>query len=229
VYHYTPSNQIQPGQYTIHEIQPGGYNDGLDTSDNVTAIPGSDKTDVIPVTVTGPNQSLLSNHFGEMLQAGITGRVYNDVDKSGNVSAPDIGLQFVTITVTGTDVLGNAVSQTTTTDGLGYYAFRTLTAGTYTVTETQPAGYLQGTNTLGTLGGTISGDSMTLTVGCGQTGDNYNFGEILNTPVVPVIPPPQQDTGIPPATPTPPPVTAPADSPFTFSKFFLIGSSWLDM
>src|SRR5262249_11300276 len=150
-----------PGQYTIKELGPvPGYNDGLDTSDNVTAIPGSDKTDVIPVTVTGTNDVLMNNHFGEMAQGFILGRVYQDVDLSGSMTPPDVGIQAVTLQLSGTDVFGNAVSQTTTTDGMGYYSFNGLTRGTYTLTEIQPAGFLQGTNTLGSAGGTISGDSM---------------------------------------------------------------------
>jgi hypothetical protein len=224
VYHYTPSNQITPGQYTIKEINPiPGYNDGLDTSTNVTAIPNSNTTDIIPVTVTTVNDVLMNNHFGEMRQAQLIGRVYQDVDLSGSLTPGDVGIPVVTVQLTGTDAFGTPVSQTTTTDGAGYYAFRSLTRGTYTLTEIQPAGYLQGTNTLGTLGGTQSGDSFTVTVGCGQSGENYNFGEILNTPLPP--PPPEI---LPP--PPPPPSTPPAPPSMPIlSKFFLLGSSWLDM
>jgi hypothetical protein len=231
VYRYTPSNQITPGQYTIQELGPiSGYNDGLDTSTNVTAIPNSDTTDQIPVTVSTANDVLTNNHFGEMLQAHLLGRVYHDVDVSGSLTGGDVGLQLVTIQLTGTDAFGHAVSQTTSTDGLGYYAFRGLTRGTYTLTELQPAGYQQGTNTLGTAGGTQSGDSFTVTLDCGQVGDNYYFGEILGTPDVP-LPPPPPDTfdPTPPAPPPTPPAPPPSSPQSILSKFFLLGSSWLDM
>lgn len=69
--------------------------------------------------------------------------------------APPVGLAEVTLTLTGTDVLGNDVSRTTRSDSGGHYAFTDLVAGTYSVTETQPIDpitgrpYLAGQNTLG--------------------------------------------------------------------------------
>jgi hypothetical protein len=120
----------------------------------------------------------------------------------------------VTIQLTGTDAFGNQVTRSTQSDPLGQYSFAGLTRGTYTMTEIQPLGYEQGTNTLGSLGGTLSGDSVTVDVGCGQNGVMYHFGEVAPVPVIPpppiVVPPPQ------PITPLP-------------SKFFFIGRSWLDL
>src|SRR5262249_34221827 len=145
---------------------------------------------------------------------------------------PDIGLMFVTVQLNGTDVFGNSVSLTTTTDGLGQYAFQGLAHGTYVLTEIQPAGYLQGTNTIGDGGGTISGDSMTLTLDCGQTARGYNLGEILPTPVPPppplvVPPPPQTPPAPPPETPPPPPPAV--EPPPVLGKFSFIRRSWLDL
>lgn len=220
VYNYTPSNALTPGQYTIRQLGPiDGYNDGLDTSNNTTAISNSNNTDVISVTVTTPNDTLMNNHFGEMRQAHVLGRVYHDVDVSGGITTADVGLHQVTLQLSGTDAFGASVTRTTTTDSAGFYAFRGLTRGTYTVTEIQPAGFLQGTNTLGTAGGTQSGDSFTLSLTCGQTAENYDFGE--RTPSTPP----------PPTTPPSPPLVTPPPQPFTStpSKFFFIGRSWLDL
>jgi hypothetical protein len=51
-------------------------------------------------------------------------------------------------------------------------------AGTYTITEAQqPAGYTQGINTVGTAGGTVSGDQFSVTVTAGVAGLNCNYGE----------------------------------------------------
>lgn len=53
----------------------------------------------------------------------------------------------MTVTLTGTDMYGNPVSLTTTTaTGTGNYAFNNLTPGNYTLTETQPAGFVDGTD-----------------------------------------------------------------------------------
>jgi len=58
--------------------------------------------------------------------------------------------------------------------------------GDYVITESQPSGYANGTNTVGNLGGTVSGDAFTVKVKCGDAGTNYDFGEIRQM----LIPPP---------------------------------------
>ena len=57
--------------------------------------------------------------------------------------------------------------------------FAGLRPGTYRVDEAQPAGYLDGKDTLGSLGGTVGPDRF-LGIGVGQNvaGVNYNFGEL---------------------------------------------------
>ena len=62
---------------------------------------------------------------------------------------------------------------TATTTVTGYYRFDTLRPGTYTVSETQPSGYLDGRDTAGTPGGgtTTINDriaNITLTPGASQ-------------------------------------------------------------
>ena len=50
------------------------------------------------------------------------------------------GVPGVTITLEGTDGMGNPVSMSTTTDGSGQFWFTDLPPGTYWVNETVPAG-----------------------------------------------------------------------------------------
>jgi hypothetical protein len=64
------------------------------------------------------------------------------------------GIGGVTITLSGTDHLGNSVLLTTTTTITGFYRFDNLYPGTYALIETQPSGYLDGTDAIGTQGGT---------------------------------------------------------------------------
>jgi hypothetical protein len=66
VYHYTPSNEIGPGQYmVVQRTQPVGYIDGLETDDNLAPIPNSNRTDFIRVNITDTNQVAPNNNFGE--------------------------------------------------------------------------------------------------------------------------------------------------------------------
>ncbi len=64
----------------------------------------------------------------------ISGRVFNDKNCNGQKNGPDIGIGGVTITL-------NPGAITTTTAGDGSYSFSGLNAGTYTIKETDPAGY----------------------------------------------------------------------------------------
>lgn len=192
VYRYQPSNGIGPGVYTVAQSpQPGGYFDGMETKDNVTPITGSNRTDYIRVGVATLNDQLTSNNFGEVRGASISGVVYHDANRSGALNAGDARLGGVTMTLTGTDILGNSISRTQNTDANGAYAFLGLRAGTYTVREQQPSSYLQGTNTIGTAGGTVAGDAMTVRLGSGVAGRDYNFGEWSQTPQPSTAPGPQ--------------------------------------
>jgi hypothetical protein len=204
VYHYIPSNALKPGNYTIVQItEPPGYIDGKD-SQNGVVIPNSIGTDTISVTLVnsaGPGQvpttntQSLNNDFGEVRPASVAGFVYLDLNNSGIRQPGDPGLAGVLLTLTGTNDAGGAVSASTTTAADGSYSFAGLRPGNYTVTETQPAGYLNGKDTLGNLGGVVGNGQLSLTLHSGDAGVNYNFGEllaprvtVLATPVAPVAP-----------------------------------------
>jgi hypothetical protein len=64
IYHYTPSNALTPGQYTVVQTQnPPGTTDATNTSNGVP-VPIGTPTDTIPVTLL-PGGDSLNNDFGE--------------------------------------------------------------------------------------------------------------------------------------------------------------------
>ena len=86
---------------------------------------------------------------------------------------------------------------TATTDANGFYQFTGLRAGTYSIFQTtEPTGqspneffWKDGLNQVGSLGGTnqeFDGVAMDgiidIIVGEGQSGVNYNFGEVEDRP-----------------------------------------------
>jgi hypothetical protein len=120
--------------------------------------------------------------------ASLSGLVFEDFNDDGQVDFGENGIAGVIITLAGTDDLGNTVSRTQTTDANGVYAFGNLRPGSYTITETQPAGYNQGIDTVGTWSGAALGTvsavgqfsvsfSSTRYPINGTSGINYNFGE----------------------------------------------------
>jgi uncharacterized delta-60 repeat protein len=116
---------------------------------------------------TGPDPTLPS----------LSGIVYQDFNQDGQVDFGESGIPGVTIDLDGTDSLGNSVHLCQKTDGDGAYVFLVLQPGWYTITETQPSGYLQGINSVGTAGGTVSGDQFTVNLPPDLAAMNYNYGE----------------------------------------------------
>ncbi len=110
--------------------------------------------------------------------SSLSGIVFEDFNDDGQVDFGEQGIPGVTITLTGTNDLGQTVNQTQLTDSDGAYVFLNLRPGNYYLTETQPTGYLQGIDTIGTAGGTLSAtDQFFVTLAQGTNGLNYNFGE----------------------------------------------------
>ncbi len=113
-----------------------------------------------------------------LASSSLSGLVFEDFNDNGQVDFGEQGIPGVTITLTGTDDLGRAVNQTQVTDGDGAYVFLNLRPGNYYLTETQPSGYSQGIDTVGTAGGNLSGtDQFFVTLSQGINGLNYNYGE----------------------------------------------------
>jgi uncharacterized repeat protein (TIGR01451 family) len=132
------------------------------------------------------------NNFSEVLPVSVAGTVYLDVNNDGSQQPAEPGLSGVTLNLTGTDWLGNSVSDTTVTDALGNYLFDALPPGTYTVTEPdQPAGTSNGITSPGPAvpNGTAGTGTGVVTVPSVISGIflppdtqsvNNDFGEIPN-------------------------------------------------
>ena len=222
VYHYTPSNALKPGQYTVVQTQnPPGTADAVNSSNGVPVAVGT-PADAIPVALP-PGGDSLQNNFGEVAAARVSGFVYLDNNRNGVFDSADTGLAGMTVNLNSID--GSGVSMTTKTGPDGSYSF-IVPPGTYTITQPEVPGLTGGADTIGSLGGFSGQDTLTLYLPAGSNGVNYNFGELTQLiPIPPPVAPPV--TPIPPVTPTPPavpPVTpappaAPPISKFDFLSF----------
>jgi hypothetical protein len=118
--------------------------------------------------------------------ASISGYAYIDVNRNGTKDAGDAALAGVTVTLTGTDVNGNAINLTATTDANGFYIFTNLAAGNYQLTRTAPAGFDNAGTDVGTVGGSTDGVGSAdgnsigqIVLKAGDNGVNYDFAEAV--------------------------------------------------
>lgn len=166
---------VPAGTYTLTETQPEDLLDGDDVAGTFGGTVGNDVIGEIAVAggVDGTGYD-----FGELEPSALSGMVYVDFNNDGEANFDESIIEGVTVTLTGVDDRGDAVNLTTQTDEDGDYVFTDLRPGTYTVTETQPAGYLDGLDQVGTEGGTLANDQVSdIPLGVGVAGMNYDFGE----------------------------------------------------
>src|SRR5437588_7339925 len=113
----------------FHARQDVGTKGGLEGDQeitNINATSGTNGTD---------------NNFCEQKPGSLSGIVYADTNGDCVRQPAEAGVGGVTITLTGTDNMGNPVNLTTTTAADGTYSFQNLVPGKYTITEAQPAGF----------------------------------------------------------------------------------------
>jgi hypothetical protein len=167
---------LRPGLYTIHETPPSGYLDGKATVGTQGGAAGQDQISSIKVA---PGTNGVRNNFSALLGGTLSGHVYFDANDNGIREAGETGIAGVTVTLSGADDHGSPVNQAQQTAADGSYAFTGLRPGTYTITETQPAGWLDGKDSVGTLGGTtLDNQFANIQVPPGAQGLNNDFGNL---------------------------------------------------
>ena len=128
---------------------------------------GGDATvnDVVSAIPVGSGDAGTGYDFGELPPASLSGSVFEDLNNDGVQDPGEVGVAGVDVTLTGVDDLGNPVDVTVQTDVDGNYLFpdlRPSDATGYTITETQPAGLLDGIDTAGSLGGDATSERSDL-------------------------------------------------------------------
>ncbi len=113
---------LTPGTYTVQETDPVGF---VSTTPNTR-------------TATVPPGGTATPQFGDQQQGTVNGTVFDDLNGNGVQDPGEPGLGGVTVELL--DANGNVVA-TTTTVGNGNYSFAGVTPGSYSVRETDPAGF----------------------------------------------------------------------------------------
>lgn len=173
---------LAPGTYLVVVTPPGG--DSAETSNTITVVlPNKQDPQLNPM---GNDADL---NFAELCHcSAIQGSCWDDCNNDGKIDYNECGVICVTINLSGVDCLGNKVSLSCKTDDDGDYCFSGLLPGCYTICEGQPGGFTQGTNTCGTVNGSVCGSKTGTDTfcniqisNCGDAGIGYNFGEHCTT------------------------------------------------
>jgi hypothetical protein len=176
---------VAPGTYTVKMTTPTS-GDTAELSHGSVIIPPSYTTTVS----AGSNSS--GKNFPQVDFGSISGLVFLDINDSGNFDSGDSAISGATVTLTGTNYLGNSVNLTTTTNSNvpSNFSFGNLlpSNGTgYTIQVTPPSGDLNGNAKVGTLNGVPDGTTSpcgTGTIsgivlpGCNNAAVGYSFGEL---------------------------------------------------
>src|SRR5829696_4696066 len=178
---YTFSD-VAAGTYTVTQTQPttpsnqsGKVSAGNSGGTVATA------TNAVSGIVLGASTAATGINFAEVPLVSTGGAVFEDTNGNGVKDAGEPGVPNVTITLSGNSVVGGTITpKTATTVADGTYTFTGLTSGTYMIVETQPAGYSDGGDQMGTPTATKDNDrflAIDLTKSAAASG-GFNFGEI---------------------------------------------------
>jgi uncharacterized repeat protein (TIGR01451 family) len=183
---------LAAGTYSVTEAQPAGYVDGVDASGSAGGVINAPKNRIGSISLPLASNGV-TYLFGEqpVSQSSLTGTVYADNNGNASVDAGDVLLANVSVRLSGADYTGQPVNLTATTNASGVYQFPQVPPGSYTLTETQPAGYddfplASGTKPGVQAGGSAAKNSVTglsfpLT---GVDATAYDFRERTPTPSV---------------------------------------------
>lgn len=173
VYSFT---DIPLGTYTVIQDQPEGYFSGAARPGSAGGVKESDNR--IGRITLGSGEAAVDYDFCEKPPAEISGYVYfdrNSNDRRDHGEPPIAGTRIDLVDSNGRQVA------TATTDASGFYRFTFLPAGQYTLRQTQPDRYLQGSQQSGSGGGDDSLQDVIsqIPIAFGAILTEYNFGELL--------------------------------------------------
>jgi hypothetical protein len=180
------------GIYRIVAAQAAGLLDGNETAGDLGGIVNNaaDSDTIQGIVVTVDDGDLVADgyNFAEIRPSRVQGLVWQDANNNGLVDLGEQAIEGVSIRLTGTDDRGAAVDLIMQTDNQGLFEFldlRPSDSSGYTLAETQPPGFVDGLDTVGTVNGSISGNNaindVFSQIGLTQPGSdaiNYNFAEL---------------------------------------------------
>lgn len=170
---------LPPGKYSLEQIQPDGYLDGIDSEGTIEGErrgramnPGDRITEI----TIGWGETGKDYNFGELRPALIRGSVHSSPEENcwEDEDAEPIG--GVRILLLGSD--GQTIAETTT-NAMGHYEFADLPPGSYSVQQIQPDTHFDGAQRAGSAGGdaSLQNHIVDIDVVAGEMAIEYDFCE----------------------------------------------------
>jgi serine-aspartate repeat-containing protein C/D/E len=185
---------LMPGTYRVVESQPNGYpvSVGAITGEVASVATGTvlDTDTLSEIYIPDGGTAAVDFDFAEAKMASISGHVYHDRNDNGQRQNGEEGIADVEVIAI--DAAGNTAGRATT-NSQGFYEINNLEPGAYTLVETQPSRWIDGTDAAGTVtrfgvgtlvvGGAINpGDTInSIELRSEERGVNYDFGEQLGS------------------------------------------------
>jgi hypothetical protein len=180
---------VPSGIYRLSATDPSGRT--LEAGSQVGTHGGKALAGAVTSVLLRPGDDAHGYAIGRIAPGRLAGSVYHDRDTDRVFDPSEAGIAGVAVTLTGTDDRGAAVSVATKTGANGGYVFPGLRPGTYTLAETQPTGWLDGRESVGTFvtqphplarNGVTGNDTFSgIRLRAGDRGVGYNFGESEST------------------------------------------------
>ena len=165
-------------EYAVKEIQPAAYSDG---KDSIGSLGGKAENDYFSNIEIGWDQHGVEYNFGELKLGSIAGNVYEDRNDNGVIDDGEAGIGDVTVELYQWDGQTYVKIAETQTAEDGSYIFENLDISReYAVREKQPTDYVDGKDSVGSLGGIAAANDYIeqIDVQWDDHGVEYNFGEL---------------------------------------------------
>ncbi|HEX5102522.1 MAG TPA: SdrD B-like domain-containing protein, partial [Pirellulaceae bacterium] len=183
---------LSVGSYRIVAGQPTGLLDGKEKAGSLGGtVDNATDSQSIQGIVVGFDSGIavaVGYNFAELHPSRVQGLVWEDANNNGEVDFGEQAIEGASIRLTGTDDRGAAVDLIMQTDSQGLFEFldlRPSDSSGYTLTETQPQGFVDGLDVVGTVNGVVTGTSaindVISQIAITQPGSdaiNYNFAEL---------------------------------------------------
>jgi protocatechuate 3,4-dioxygenase beta subunit len=171
---------LAAGEYSIIEVQPAGWNDGLDAAGEIAGVfvgTAQNPGDEIRGVRLNWGDKGVNYNFGEFQYGSIAGLVYADLDRDRQFDPHETPLSDVRVQLLDG---GGQLIASTLTDRDGRYRFDNLLPGRWAVHELQPPDYFQGGQRAGTAGGEddVADWISVIPIASGQHATEYDFCEL---------------------------------------------------